>query len=140
MRPCLTTKEGTNGLKRVLIVEDDVLLAMHLRDVLTALGHVVFGQATRIDRAMDLARESEIDFATLDINLAGTKSFPVADILNQRGIPFFFATGYGNEGLIDGYRNFPVLRKPYSQDDLQETIARLLAGKPSADPLVSKRG
>lgn len=106
------------------------MLAMHLRDVLTALGHVVVGQATRIDMAMDLARESKIDFAVLDINLAGMKSFPVADILNQRGIPFFFATGYGNEGIIDGYRNFPVLRKPYSQDDLQETIARLLAANP----------
>lgn len=110
-------------VKRVLIVEDEVLLALHLEDMLTALGHEVVGHAMRIDMAMELARESDIDFAVLDINVAGTDSFPVADILRHRGIPFAFATGYGAEGLADGYRDFPVLRKPYSQEDLERTIA-----------------
>ena len=114
--------------KRVLIVEDEVLLALHLEDLLTALGHEVVGQATRIDMAMELARESDIDFAVLDINVAGTKSFPVADILRQRGIPFAFATGYGAEGLMDGYRDFPTLRKPYGQEDLERTIAQVFRG------------
>lgn len=109
--------------KRVLIVEDEVLLAMHLEDLLTALGHEVVGHAARIDMAMKLARESDIDFAILDINVAGSTSFPVAEILGQRGIPFAFATGYGAEGLRDGYRDCPVLRKPYSQEDLERTIA-----------------
>ena len=110
--------------KRVLIVEDEVLLAMHLEDLLTALGHEVIGQATSINMAMELARKSDIDFALLDINVAGTKSFPVADILRQRGIPFAFATGYGTEGLMDGYRDFPALRKPYAQEDLERIIAQ----------------
>ena len=114
--------------KRILIVEDDVLLAWHLEDLLTTLGHDVIGPATRVALAMELARESEIDLAVLDINLAGTKSFPVADILCQRGIPFAFATGYGAEGLVDGYRDFPVLRKPYSQEDLEHTIAQVIRG------------
>lgn len=114
--------------KRILIVEDEVLLLLHLEDLLTALGHEVVGQATRIDIAMQLARESEIDFAILDINVAGTKSFPVADILRQRGIPFAFATGYGAEGLMDGYRALPVLQKPYGQDDLERTIAQAFRG------------
>ena len=114
--------------KRVLIVEDDVLIALHLEDLLTALGHEVVGQATRIDTAMELARESDIDFAVLDINVAGTKSFPVADILRQRGIPFAFATGYGAEGLMDGYRDFPMLGKPYAQEDLERTIAQAFRG------------
>lgn len=112
--------------KRVLIVEDDVLLAMHLEDLLTELGHEVVCQATRIEMAMELARESDIDFAVLDINVAGTKSFPVADILCERGIPFAFATGYGAEGLMDGYRDLPTLRKPYAQADLEQAIAQLL--------------
>lgn len=116
--------------KQVLIVEDDVLLAMHLEDLLTALGHEVAGQATRIDMAMELARESDIDFAVLDINLAGTKSFPVADILRQRGIPFAFATGYGAEGLMDGYRDCLALRKPYSQEDLKRIITLAFHGLP----------
>ena len=111
--------------KRILIVEDDVLLALHLEDMLTALGHEVIGQATRIGMAMELARESDIDFAVLDINVAGKKSFPVADILRERGIPFAFATGYGVEGLMDGYRHFPALQKPYAQEDLEQTIAQI---------------
>lgn len=111
--------------KRVLIVEDEVLLAMHLEDLLTALGHEVVGQATRIDMAMEVAREIDIDFAVLDLNVAGTKSFPVADILCKRSIPFAFATGYGAEGLVDGYRDVPTLRKPYAQEDLEQAIKQL---------------
>lgn len=113
--------------KRVLIVEDEVLLAMHLEDLLTELGHEVVCQATRIDMAMALARESDIDFAVLDINVAGVRSFPVADILLWRGIPFAFATGYGAESLMDGYRNYPTLRKPYAQEELEQTIAQLFS-------------
>ena len=129
--------------KRVLIVEDEVLLAMHLEDMLSALGHEVVGQATRIDKAIELARESDIDFAVLDINVAGTMSFPVADILRQRGIPFTFATGYGAEGLMDGYGDFPVLRKPYGQEDLERAIAQAFHGLSRSDavpPGLSKDG
>ena len=113
---------------RVLIVEDEVLLALHLEDLLTALGHEVAGRASRIGQAMELARASEFDFAILDVNVAGTKSFPVADILCRRGIPFAFASGYGTEGLMDGYRDFPALRKPYAQEDLERTIAQIFHG------------
>ena len=130
MLQCPTVTQGAIPMtgrtaKRVLIVEDDVLIGLHLEDLLTALGHEVVAQAMRIDRAMELAREIDIDFAVLDINVAGTKSFPVADILRHRGIPFAFATGYGAEGLMDGYRDFPVLRKPYAQEDLERTIAQV---------------
>ena len=116
--------------KRVLIVEDEVLLALHLEDLLTGLGHEVVGQARRIDTAMELAREGDIHFAVLDINVAGTKSFPVADILCQRGIPFVFATGYGAEGLSDEYRDFLALRKPYAQEDLERAIAQAFPERP----------
>lgn len=121
-------------VRRVLIVEDEVLLALHLEDLLTVLGHEVVAQATRIDMAMDLARESDIDFAILDINVAGTRSFPVADILRRRGIPFVLATGYGAEGLADGYRDWPTLRKPYAQEDLERTLAQVLADSDRAFP------
>lgn len=111
--------------KRVLIVEDELLLAMYLEELLNDLGHEVVCQATRIDTAMVFARDNDIDFAILDINVAGTKSFPVADILRQRGIPFAFATGYGAEGLLDGYRDEPALRKPYTREDLEQTLVRV---------------
>ncbi|MGQ7794638.1 response regulator [Faunimonas sp. B44] len=116
--------------KRVLIVEDEVLLLLHLEDLLTALGHEVVCQATRIDLALELARDSDIDFAVLDINVAGRKSFPVADLLGRRGIPFVFATGYGVEGIIERYRDFPALRKPYSAKDLEQTIAQCFRERP----------
>jgi CheY-like chemotaxis protein len=108
--------------KRVLIVEDEVLVAMHLEDLLTAMGHSIVGPATRLAEAMALAREEDFEFALLDMNLAGTLSLPVADILRVRGIPFLFVTGYGYEGIAAGYGNEPVLRKPYAPKDLERAV------------------
>lgn len=111
--------------KRILIVEDEVLVAMHLEDLLTEMGHQVVGPATRVNQAMELARRSEIDMAVLDVNVAGRTSFPVADVLRQRGIPFVFATGYGAEGFVEGYRDEPTLRKPYEPQELMRAIAAM---------------
>lgn len=110
--------------KRILIVEDEILIAMHLEDLLTEMGHEVVGPASRIDEATNLAREGDIDFAVLDVNVAGSQSFPVADILREREIPFVFATGYGAEGFLNGYPGHPTLRKPYAPHELEEAIAR----------------
>lgn len=107
---------------RVLIVEDEFLIAMLLEDLLTELGHHAVGPAIRVDAAMELARNSDIDFAVLDINVAGKQSFPVADILREREVPFVFASGYGADGLIDGYRDDFVLRKPYDAHELKRAI------------------
>lgn len=117
--------------RRVLIVEDEPLVAMHLEDLLIALGHAVVGLATRIDKALILARDGDIDFAILDVNVAGIQSFSVAGILRERGIPFIFATGYGVEGLIDGYRDELALRKPYQEVDLESIIEQALGVSPS---------
>lgn len=111
--------------KRILIVENECLVALHLEDVLTGMGHQVVGSCTRIEAAIAVARERNIDFAILDVNVAGRPSFPVADILRQRGIPFVFASGYGLEGLVDGYRNETALRKPYDLEELRQAITRI---------------
>ena len=87
------------------------------------MGHEVIGIASRITEALQLSRNAEIDFAVLDINLAGTQSFPAADILRQRDIPFVFASGYGVDGLVDGYLHDTVLRKPYDLQNLKQAIA-----------------
>ncbi len=116
--------------KRILIVEDEVLVAMHLEDLLTEMGHLVVGPATRVAQGMELARLAEIDFAVLDVNVAGTRSFPIADILRGREIPFVFATGYGVSGLDDGYRDQPTLSKPYHSHELARVIARAFADRP----------
>ncbi|MFI0847533.1 response regulator [Mesorhizobium sp. IMUNJ 23232] len=108
-------------------MEDEVLLAMQLEDMLVEMGHVVVNIATRVPEAVKLARDADIDFAVLDINVAGTKSFSVADVLRSRCIPFVFATGYGSAGLKEGYRDAATLQKPYEASDLTEALDRCLA-------------
>ena len=109
--------------RRILIVEDEFLLAFHLEDLLAALGHHVIGTASRIAEAVAFAQDRDFDFAILDINLAGGQSFPVADILRQRNIPFVFASGYGSAGLLGEYRQVSILRKPYELEDIKRAIA-----------------
>src|SRR4028119_988486 len=92
-------------VRRALVVEDEIMVAMYVDDLLTELGYEVVGLATGLDQALPLAREGEFDFAVLDINLAGRVSFPVADVLRERGIPFLFASGYSSKGLNDEYRS-----------------------------------
>ena len=107
---------------RILVVEDEMLVAMNIEDMLLALGHDVAGIASRLGPALQLAREGAFDLAMLDVNLAGETSFPVAEILRERGIPFLFATGYGAEGIEEGYRGAPVLQKPFRERDLQAAL------------------
>lgn len=119
--------------KRILIVEDEILVALHLEDVLVELGHRVVGPCSRIQIAIEMARTEDIDFAVLDINVAGAPSFPVVDILRQRRIPFVFASGYGNEGLTDGYRDETVLHKPFEFRELRRSIATAFPACPTVD-------
>ena len=113
---------GESKSRRILIVEDEMLIALNLEDMLVQLGHTVVAMAARIPEALKLATESDIDLAILDLNLFGISSFPVADVLRGRGIPFMFATGYGTNGLNESYRNEIVLGKPYGVRELQGAI------------------
>jgi CheY-like chemotaxis protein len=108
---------------QILIVEDEVLVAMHVEDLVIAMGHEIVGPATRLGEALKLARQTAIDFAILDVNLAGESSAPVAEILRERGIPFVFATGYGSEGAALAQCQEPTLRKPYAAHELKLAIA-----------------
>lgn len=111
---------------RVLIVEDEALVAMLIEDMLTDLGHEVAGVAARVEQAQILARESEIDLAMLDLNLSGQRTDSVAHVLAARGIPFVFATEYGAAGVEDDiWRDVPVLQKPFQIEDLARAIARV---------------
>ena len=116
--------EGAS-LRRALVVEDEMMVAMYVEDLLTDLGYEVAGVATNLDQALPLAREGAFDFAVLDINLAGQLSFPAADVLRQRGIPFLFASGYGSKGLIEDYRTAIRIQKPFRSQDLARAISRL---------------
>lgn len=112
---------------RILVVEDEMLVAMNIEDMLLELGHEVAGLASRLGPAVALAQEAAIDAAMLDVNLAGESSFAVADVLAERGIPFLFATGYGRQGIDERYRDRPLLQKPFRAQDLAAQFEALFA-------------
>jgi CheY-like chemotaxis protein len=119
---------GPNG-KRVLVVEDELMIRMLLEDMLGELGYTIAAEAARLDEALDAAKNGQFDLAILDVNLNGQTIAPVAEALAARGTPFVFATGYGERGLPDAYRDRPTLKKPFQMDGLSKTIAIALAGK-----------
>ena len=102
-----------------------MLLVMLIEDILADLGASVTVAAS-VDQAIALIEAQLFDAATLDLNLNGSHSYPVADSLAMRGVPFVFSTGYHQQGLRDGYRDRPVLRKPFKQQDLIDSVTRLL--------------
>lgn len=113
-------------MARILIVEDEMLVAMFIEDMVGDLGHQVVGPVMRLETALAAAENEDIDLAILDINLAGKQSFPVAGRLTERGIPFVFASGYGAAGLVEPYRDAPVLQKPFELPQMASILARLL--------------
>lgn len=114
---------------RVFIVEDEFMLVMLLEDLLPTLGYAVAGSAGSVEQALTDLEASEIDLAVVDVNLAGTESFPVADALRERGIPFLFTTGYGQQGMPARFADTPVLAKPYRRHDIQAALEQLQAAQ-----------
>jgi CheY-like chemotaxis protein len=104
--------------RRILIVEDETMIAMMIEDFLEESGWDVVGSAGGTERALAMAEEADIDAAVLDVNLNGQDTFAVADILSDRHIPFVFATGYGAEGVAERFRGVPTLTKPFQRDNL----------------------
>ena len=116
--------------RRVLVVEDEMLVLMNIEDMLADLGCESVAAAATVDQAVALIDAQVFDAAMLDMNLNGTKSFPVADKLAALGVPFLFSTGYRAGDMRDGYRERPVLKKPICYQELVEVFARLLSGPP----------
>jgi CheY-like chemotaxis protein len=113
---------------RVLVVEDEAVVAMLLEDMLMDLGHDVAAAAGRFEQAMEAASGEAIDLAILDLNLNGTLTYPIAEVLRGRGVPVVFATGYGAEGLREDWRSSPVIQKPFQLRDLQKAIGKAVPG------------
>lgn len=114
---------------QVLVVEDEAVVSMLLEEMLEELGATVVGPAARIDRALALLDDHgvRIDAAVLDVNLGGgADTFSLADIMQARGIPFIFTSGYHASVLPERLRGSALLRKPYRVDALRDMLARVL--------------
>ena len=112
--------------RRVLVVEDEMIVAWLLQDMLADLGCAVVGPAARVAQALAMIEAEAIDAAVLDVNLNGQKSYPVADALAARGVPFVFSTGYETESLPNDYQSLRLLQKPFKRSELGDTLAQLL--------------
>ena len=104
-----------------------MLVLMMTEDMLADLGCEAVTAAATVDQALALIDAQVFDAAMLDMNLNGDKTHAVADALAARGVPFIFATGYSAHDMRDGYRDRPVLKKPFRHEDLVEVLTRLLS-------------
>jgi len=120
-----TTERDMKAGARILIVEDEALIAMLLEEMLTDLGYELAGTAATLAQALELAEATELEGAILDLSLGGEKSLPVADVLAARGIPYMFASGYGRSGLEEPYASRALLRKPFDFDELEAALKAL---------------
>ncbi|WP_137125139.1 response regulator [Roseomonas sp. HF4] len=111
--------------RRILVVEDEALVAMLVEDALLDGGFAMIGPARSVAQAMASLDEETPDAVVLDLNLGGETSIGVADALMTRGIPFVVATGYGAAGLPESHRHVPVLPKPYDPADLIAILEKL---------------
>jgi CheY-like chemotaxis protein len=119
----MTSHAKAAASKRVLVVEDEMMIRMLLEGMLEDLGHSVAAEAGGIDEAMMLAKQGEFDVALLDVNLNGQPITPVVEILVERGLPFVFASGYGQRGVPEAYRASPTLQKPFQVEALAAALA-----------------
>jgi CheY-like chemotaxis protein len=117
--------DALQGL-RILLVEDEPIIAMTAEDMLDALGCTVVASAATLEDALAAAAAGGFDLAMLDINLNGVASLGVADALKAAGTPFIFTTGYGAEGS-GNHRDVPLVTKPYRLTDLQDALAGAVA-------------
>jgi PAS domain S-box-containing protein len=108
---------------RVLLVEDEILVAMMMKDILTELGFSVVGPFSRLGEAMVAAVHEEINAGIIDVNLGGEFVYPVADVLTARKIPFVFITGYGVESIDSRFGYVPIVKKPVQRQVLQTIFA-----------------
>jgi len=117
------TSVKMNGGPRVLVVEDEALVAMMIQECLAEFGYQVIGPISTTTEAATKAKDGQFEAAVLDINLGDGAVYPIADILAARGVPFVFVTGYEADSVDSRFRNIPILQKPIERDMLRRIFA-----------------
>ncbi len=107
------------------------MIRMLLEGMLEDLGHTIAGQAGTIEEALTLANQAEFDVALLDVNLNGKPITPVVAVLAARGLPFVFASGYGQRGVPEEYRDSPALQKPFQAEALAAALEAATVDAPN---------
>jgi len=120
------TSHGSLNGKRILVVEDEYFVATDLRMVLQDAGAEVVGPVGNLAQGLSLLDENAADAAILDVNLAGARSFPLAESLAERAIPYMFVTGYDSWALPERYRHVPRISKPFGGPQILGGLSRLL--------------
>ena len=114
--------------RRILVVEDEYLIAMSLADALENAGSVVVGPVPSVDKAIQtIDSEPDIDAAVLDVNLGGALAYPVADLLVARNIPFVFTSGYEDNALRSRYSGVKTCPKPYLFQAIEEALVEVMS-------------
>lgn len=113
--------------RRVLVVEDESLVAMLLETILEDMGCTPVGPAANIDDGLAMATDGgRLDAALLDVNVAGRQVFPVAEALKARGVPFVFSTGYGEGGLPEEWRGQATIQKPFTEAAVRDALMKAM--------------
>ena len=113
--------------KRVLIVEDELLVALLIEDFLVDLGCTTLGPCSSVAAAMAITETERFDIAVLDVNLAGETVYPVAELLSKRHIPFMFLSGYGEDAIPIGRTDWRVCAKPFRGREFEAMLSSVLA-------------
>jgi CheY-like chemotaxis protein len=112
---------------RVLVVEDEMLVSLLIEDILTDSKCIIVGPYDRVPAALEAARTLPLDAAVLDVNLAGTKIYPVAEMLSARGIPFLLLSGYGSGAVPAEHTSWQVCAKPFRAEQLLTMLIQQIA-------------
>ncbi len=110
---------------QILVIEDEILVGMLVKDIITSLGHGVLGPLVHYEEALAAATQANVDFAVLDVDLDGKEIYPIADMLTHRQIPFVFCSGHGPMSIRASHRHIPMLQKPFYARQFKAMLAKV---------------